>query len=129
MKSIRAHGLAIATVAALSTTMCSRGYAQEFGDPAADQTTAPEDTWYRSPAPKAEQLTIAREKAMARGQQRMARLEAMRWYGFSNSRPTAASMPYTTMYSPAWQQPGGRPFAWYTSSRPIVIYALAPAYR
>jgi hypothetical protein len=127
MKSIRAHGLAIATVAALSAPLCGRGYAQEFAD--AEQTTAPDDTWYRSPAPKAEQPTIAREKAMARGQQRMARLEAMRWYGFSNSRPTAASMPYTTMYSPAWQQPGGRPFAWYTSSRPVVIYGLTPAYR
>ena len=38
-------------------------------------------------------------------------------------------MPFTSMYSPAWQQPGGRPFAWYTSSRPIFIYTQAPVYR
>jgi hypothetical protein len=66
---------------------------------------------------------------MARGQQRMARLEAMRWYGFQGTRPTASGMPYTTMYSHAWQQPGGRPFAWYSSSRPITVYHLSPMYK
>jgi hypothetical protein len=25
------------------------------------------------------------------------------------------------MYSPAWAMPGGRPFGWYYSSRPVVI--------
>jgi hypothetical protein len=74
-------------------------------------------------------MTVAREKSMARSHQRMARLEAMRWYGFSGARPTASGMPFTTMYSPAWQQPGGRPFAWHTSSRPVTIYHMSPTYK
>lgn len=89
--------------------------------------TNTEEAWhYRSPAPRAATPSIAKQKAVLRGQQRMARLDAMRWYGFSNSRPTASGMPWTTMYSPAWQMPGGRPFAWYTTSRPVVIINSAP---
>jgi hypothetical protein len=125
MKTIRQFGFAMATATALATTGAAIGQAQEFGDePAAPPAAAaPEsESWYRAAGPREEKLSIAKEKAIARGQQRMARLDAMRWYGFSNSRPTAASMPYTTMYSPAWQQPGGRPFAWYATSRPIIIY-------
>lgn len=92
-------------------------------------TVAAEEAWhYRSPMPRAATPSLAKQKAALRGQQRMARLDAMRWYGFSNSRPTASGMPWTTMYSPAWQAPGGRPFAWYASSRPIVIInGSAPA--
>lgn len=130
MKTIRNFSMTIAAAAALSSGAALRGHAQEFGDaPAEPAPASAEDSWYRAPGPRVEKQTLAREKAINRGQQRMARLEAMRWYGFSNSRPTAAAMPYTTMYSPAWQQPGGRPFAWYTSSRPIVIYHAAPVYR
>ena len=100
-------------------------------DAAVDSTTvtSTEEAWhYRSPMPRAATPSLAKQKAALRGQQRMARLDAMRWYGFSNSRPTASGMPWTTMYSPAWQMPGGRPFAWYASSRPIVIInGSAPA--
>ena len=63
---------------------------------------------------------IIREKAKQRAAQRMARLDSLRWYGMSNSRPTAASTPYTSMYSPAWQMPGGRPFAWF-HTRPTLL--------
>lgn len=101
--------------------------AQEFGEDLAAPGAASEgDSWYRSPAVKTEGLSIAKQKAMARGQARQARLEALRWYGFSNSRPTAATMPFTTMYSPAWQMPGGRPFAWYTTARPIIVLDASP---
>lgn len=125
MKTIHKFGFAMATAAAFVATGATRGQAQELGEePAAPPApaAAESESWYRSTGPRVEKLTISKEKAIARGQQRMARLEAMRWYGFSNSRPTAAAMPYTTMYSPAWQQPGGRPFAWYASSRPVIIY-------
>ncbi len=123
--TIRKFGFAMATAAAVFATGAMRGQAQEFGEEPAvppAPAAAESESWYRSLPPRAEKMTISKEKAIARGQQRMARLDAMRWYGFSNSRPTAAAMPYTTMYSPAWQQPGGRPFAWYTSSRPVIIY-------
>jgi hypothetical protein len=129
MKSIRTYGIAVAVIGSLIAAVASPAFAQDFEQPPAEQTAPAEDSWYRAAGPREEKLTVAREKAMARGQQRMARLEAMRWYGFYGSRPTAASMPYTSMYSPAWQQPGGRPFAWYTSSRPVTIYHVAPTYR
>jgi hypothetical protein len=94
--------------------------------------TSTEEAWhYQSPMPRAATPSLAKQKAALRGQQRMARLDAMRWYGFSGSRPTASGMPWTTMYSPAWQMPGGRPFAWYTTSRPVVIIngSAPPVYR
>jgi hypothetical protein len=110
---------------ALSPT--DAAHAQQPAAPEQEVAPQPEDynNVYR-PIPSRVQIpTLAQQKAQARGEQRMARLEAMKWYGFSNSRPTATAMPWTTMYSPAWQQPGGRPFAWYVSSRPVLIF-LAP---
>ncbi|HEX6963287.1 MAG TPA: hypothetical protein VF175_15575 [Lacipirellula sp.] len=127
-KTIRDYGLAVAALSALWTSSQTAANAQEFGDAPAAPAAETEESWYRSPAVQKEN-SVAREKAIARGQQRMARLEAMRWYGFQGGRPTAAAMPFTTMYSPAWQQPGGRPFAWYTSSRPITIYHMSPLYK
>ena len=123
MKRNRFYGWALAAAMGVAA-LGSRGLAQEAPTVPAEPRAAAgaEDWYYRLPPPKAEKRSLAQEKAILRGQQRMARLEAMRWYGFSNSRPTATAMPFTSMYSPAWQMPGGRPFAWYTSSRPIVIY-------
>lgn len=85
-----------------------------------------EENWYDYDQPtsyRPEPRTIVQQKAQARAQQRQARLAAMHWYGMSNARPTAAATPFCSMYSPAWQMPGGRPFAWYTANRPVyVIY-------
>ena len=126
MKSLRTFGFKLATISALTAfSMGTSALAQEFDEPAAPEATATTpESFYPSTFKRSMEPTIAQQKAMQRGAQRMARLDAMRWYGFSNSRPTAAAMPYTSMYSPAWQLPGGRPFAWYTSSRPIMIYNL-----
>jgi hypothetical protein len=126
MKRSVSIGWALATALTASCIAVS-GRAQEF--PGADgEQIVTEESNYQPPAAPVEPLSLAREKAVQRGEQRMARLAAMKWYGFSNSRPTATTAPFTTMYSPAWQMPGGRPFAWYTSSRPIVIIA-SPMYR
>ncbi len=114
----------IAVALAFSTSAVCR--AQAAGQPQAPPsvTVTEETDWYYRPAPeRAAQPSFAQQKAMRRGEERTQRLEAMRWYGFSNSRPTASAMPFTSMYSPAWQRPGGRPFAWYMSSRPIVVYS------
>jgi len=40
--------------------------------------------------------------AVARAEQRTRRLESQRWYGISNSRPTASVDPYDGDYSPGW---------------------------
>jgi hypothetical protein len=86
-----------------------------------------DESWYYQPStepttyqpnPKA----IIHQKALARSQQRSDRLAALNWYGMSNGRPTAAPTPFTSLYSPAWQTPGGRPFAWYSNGRPTYIF-------
>ena len=40
--------------------------------------------------------------AMARFEQRTRRLESQRWFGISNTRPTASVDPYDGDYSPGW---------------------------
>ncbi len=81
----------------------------------------PQEWYYGDEVKSAEPRSIGQQKSIKRGEQRMARLEAMRWYGFSASRPTASGMPFTSSYSPSWTRPGGRPFAWYTGSGPSVV--------
>jgi len=102
-------------------------------EPDARSATALENTnknadkeWYYGPTSPEAPKTLGRQKAELRAQQRLARMESMRWYGFSASRPTATGIPFTSMYSPAWTRPGGRPFAWYTSQRPVVV--VSPYY-
>ncbi|MBX3424508.1 MAG: hypothetical protein KF688_02400 [Pirellulales bacterium] len=87
-----------------------------------DAASSEDEYAYEAAPARGQQPSIAHQKAMARAEQRMARLASMKWYGFSGARPTATGMAFTTMYSPAWQSPGGRPFAWHAASRPIVIY-------
>jgi hypothetical protein len=48
-----------------------------------------------------------------RTQQRIRRLESMRWFGFSNSRPQASGDPWNYDYSPHWvSNPGYFPSRW-----------------
>jgi hypothetical protein len=71
-----------------------------------------ESRYYESPRAAPTPLEIIQYKAQVRAQQRMTRMASMEWYGMSASRPRAAATPFTGMYSPVWQMPGGRPFAW-----------------
>ena len=90
-----------------------------------NRSQAREDSWYYQPSNetgvyKPNPKMIVQQRAMAHGQQRSNRIAALNWYGMSNSRPTASPTPFTTLYSPAWQSPGGKPFSWY-SGRPTYI--------
>jgi hypothetical protein len=85
--------------------------------PASDYTYAQPTSSTPTPT-RPDPLAIIQQKSQERAAQRMARLEALNWYGMSNSRPTASRSPYTSLYSPVWQMPGGRPFAWYASGWP-----------
>ena len=82
-----------------------------------------EDDWNYKPSyvyqpnPKA----IIYQKAQARALRRMWRMTAMRWYGMVNERPTASPTPFSALYSPAWQMPGGRPYAWNYRGTPSVL--------
>jgi hypothetical protein len=125
LQGIRA--LALTLAAACFALPCAPLRAQTTELPPAATPEADQDWYYRPAPPRVEQKSIAQAKAEQRAEQRMARLAASRWYGISNGRPTASGMPFTTMYSHAWQQPGGRPFAWHMSSRPVVVFQTAPA--
>jgi hypothetical protein len=132
MKNSDRGGIRLVLFALMAIAAASASVAQEPALVEDAPAAAPGgDSWYYRSSPEREPtFTVAQLKAQQRGAQRMARLEAMRWYGFSNSRPVATALPYTSMYSPAWQQPGGRPFAWYVSHRPIVIITQpVPLYR
>jgi hypothetical protein len=69
--------------------------------------------YYPQPTYRPNPQAIIHEKAQARAAQRQMRLASLSWYGMSNSRPTAAPTPFTSRYSPLWEMPGGRPFAWH----------------
>lgn len=79
---------------------------------------ARDDSWYYNPqqdatTPAPARRTIAQERAIARGNQRSARMASMAWYGMYNGRPTAAPIPFCTpLYGPAWQSPYGAGFSW-----------------
>jgi hypothetical protein len=54
-----------------------------------------------------------RANAEAHAQMRLQRLESMKWFGFSNTRPRASSDPYHNDYSPGWvASPGYYPSRW-----------------
>lgn len=98
--------------------------AQQLRDDRAEASADQTESWSydqgypAKPDPKA----IIQQKAQIRAAQRMSRMASMQWYGMSNARPTASATPFMGMYSPAWQMPGGRPFAWYHSqSSPVII--------
>ena len=96
--------------------------AQEVDKQSPADEQANESWYYRQPTYQPNPRAIIHERAFARSNQRQARLAAMSWYGMYNARPTAAPTPFTSLYSPVWQQPGGRPFAWYASSRPTYVF-------
>lgn len=64
---------------------------------------------------------IIQQKAQMRAHQRMARMESMKWYGFSAARPLASATPFLGVPSPRYEMPGGRPFAWYPYSGTNVV--------
>ena len=60
-----------------------------------------------------------RAQADLRARQRLYRLETMKWFGLSNSRPRASADPYNGDYSPGWvANPGYYPLRWSGSSQP-----------
>jgi hypothetical protein len=100
----------------------SSSLAQEPDSSAPVDGRTDESWYYKQPTYQPNPRAIIHEKAMARASQRQSRLASMAWYGMYNARPTAAPTPFTSLYSPVWQQPGGRPFAWYASSRPTYVF-------
>jgi hypothetical protein len=60
-----------------------------------------------------------RAKAEVRAEQRLRRLESMKWFGLSNARPRACSDPFHWDYSPGWvASPGYFPSRWNGVTQP-----------
>ena len=95
--------------------------AQEYGDRAPLDEERDESLYYQQPTYRPDTRAIIHQKAQTRAYQRQSRLASMSWYGMSNGRPTAAPTPFMTLYSPVWQMPGGRPFAWHTRTWPTYV--------
>jgi hypothetical protein len=110
---------------ALCLAHCGVAPAQdaETASPAEQQRS---ESWYiQQPTYQLNARAMVHQKALARSNQRAARLASLNWYGMYNARPTAAPTPFTSLYSPVWQVPGGRPFAWYPTWRTVYV----PNYR
>ena len=113
--------LKIRFVVALAAGMCLAAYSTPVVQGQENVSVVGEDretTYYPQPTYRPDPRVLVHQKAQARAQQRQARLASMSWYGMSNSRPMAASTPFTSRYSPVWEMPGGRPFSWYPNRWP-----------
>lgn len=53
-----------------------------------------------------------RRKAEAKASQRLSRLAALKWYGMSNARPQASTVPMMGVYAPTWVGNGRNRFDW-----------------
>ncbi len=115
--------LAVIVGACLAAPAPILGQEQEL-IPSEEMAQERDESWYREqPAYKLDTRAIIVQKAQVRAAQRQERMASLAWYGMSNSRPTGAPTPFTSRYSPAWEMPGGRPFAWYPYARPgYVMY-------
>jgi hypothetical protein len=67
-----------------------------------------------------------RRKAEARAEQRMQRIAALKWYGFSNARPQASVTPFMGIYSPAWVGNGDNRYDW-VGGYPSVLLSIESA--
>lgn len=97
--------------------------AQDVDAPRAGDATPDGESWYESSTQQPTPRMIIQQKAQVRAYQRMARIESMKWYGMSASRPLASTTPFMGIPSPRWQMPGGRPFAW-TPYRGTSVYIV-----
>jgi hypothetical protein len=101
-----------AIMGCLCLVVCSSAHAQGFRGDRGE--SGRDESWYyqQTSGYDFNPQAIVQQKAMERAQQRSLRLTSLSWYGMSNARPTAAATPFTSRYSPVWEMPGGRPFAW-----------------
>lgn len=112
--SFAMKAIPLAVLVGLCLTVGTTLRAEEYATN--NSTSAERDqSWYQTPSnQRADTRAIIQRKAQTRAAQRDARMASLNWYGMSNARPTAAPTPFMTLYSPVWQMPGGRPFAWNT---------------
>jgi hypothetical protein len=82
--------------------------------PVTEQVAQTEDMWfYLQELRRHDDPQVAiRKKAEKKGEQRRSRLAAMKWFGWSQSRPTASPTPWNGVYAPHWAGNGIDPSMW-----------------
>ena len=119
---MRSFCLTLCVMAISSGMLCAqeRGFASdpfaEEGNKAEAQDLAEkrsQGSSYSSHQEIVDTRSLVQRNAMFRAEQRRRRLAAMRWFGFSNSRPAVASVPYMTPYAPAWVGNALLPYYWH----------------
>jgi len=87
---------------------------QQFSQPSLSLPTVTPDLWLYSQEWRRhdDPAQAVRRKAEARTAERIQRLAAMKWYGFSNARPQAAVTPFMSIYSPTWVGNGPERYDW-----------------
>ncbi len=96
--------------------------------PAVDQVAQTEDMWFylqelrRHDDPQ----VLIRQKSEKKGEQRRGRLAAMKWFGWSQSRPTANPTPWTGVFAPHWTGNGVDPSMWIGSGYVTTAVRTAP---
>ena len=87
-------------------------------------TATPEMWFYEQERLRyADPRQAVRAQAEFRAAQRSRRLAALKWFGFSNSRPVANPDPFHGTYSPRWVGNSHSPSQWSAGSATTVVIA------
>jgi hypothetical protein len=107
--------LAVGSANAAERTNATNGVGLDSNNASFGELKVTPEMWFYDQALRQykDPKLAVRAAAEFRAHQRQRRLESMRWYGFSNSRPRASSDPYHSDYSPGWvSNPGYYPSRW-----------------
>ncbi len=96
------------------------------GEPSASR--APDSEYYYPPVTEEPKLSIAQQKAIARGKSRLARLEAQRRHGLVPGRPDATTLPWMAATSLTWTRPKAGLFVYNSGYRPYYHYSYPYGY-
>jgi hypothetical protein len=91
------------------------------------ETVTP-DMWYYSQEMRRhdDSRQAVRRKAEFVAQQRTLRIESMKWFGMSNSRPLASTTPFMDEYSPSWIGNSSHPYQWVGVGSPSASIFYTP---
>ncbi len=107
------QALALTIVFACAVMASGQGIEKQLLD---EETSNEESSSWYGESSSPVQMTprmIIQQKVQMRAHQRIARMESLKWYGFSAARPLSSATPFAGVPSPRYEMPGGRPFAWY----------------
>src|SRR5262245_37297336 len=95
-------------------TLQSSAVDAHFTPPSLSAPTVTPELWIYSQEMRRhdDPAQAVRRKAEINAEQRLMRLAALKWYGMSNSRPDASSIPLMGGYSPTWVANGWNRYDW-----------------